>query len=920
MMIKGIVISFFVFLLLSDYVHAPENTATTTCQAKIEVFDYNLIANKVALIKAISNKQGRITIFARGLSSTDIVRLKECGSTSPSDINNPPVTECVYRSGQENPSYSSGTNLPISYSGLLINYYAEITTASGEYKISDIKLARIGDQGYQNTFCADETHIVSFGGVETPGTLCNTPPSSSTCQIGYCGRVLSTAQCIYPPNCISNNALQTLISCPVGSAANQAGSSQISAGTQGETSNLQRTVNRLSASQSTGATRSNFYLSTRLNKASSEGSPAEYSSNEEISLDYELRNLGEAFNTNVCFFLEDSNHNIHDITSLIENKANEQYCNINSPNCPIRLNNIIIGNTNPQPDAKVTGNIFKYTFPASFPEGVYRIIAQLRDANAGCTPSNIDSISQFGRSFNYFRYRSNVQPTIPSVTTSIIEWIRTNPDTGPYGTIFILNVKFSNRLEGSNPVAMIQKDSRDIATVNLFDDGAHGDEGPNDNIYGNRWDSSGQPLGHYSILILIANSRRNEILEEFSILGNNCVEVFKGGDMNEKIDITFVSRGFTDSTDFRNQVEMHAGLRLGIDGSNDGIFNVEPFKSNKHKFNVYLVNQLLDDRSAAGNLFLQCPTDFSMILNRANFRSTVGHVSIVNDRGTSDYIRTTVHEFGHAIGELLDEYIEDGRSSPLVSINGRNCFSTAPIMPDRFDCAFRTCFSNDGCLANCNPPDNDCLRISCLSGDGCAVGCTPVDPDCGNGASCSKFDGCLANCNPSDPDCIQYGRSRCGNDGLCVFGCTPSDNDCEILCRAGNVCQVGCTPVDTDCGNGASCNEGDGCAGGSCFRAFGGEHCISNARWKELIGNGCNEEGVIDCEWGRDPNYNFEINCIEGCNYASENIFRPAYNTIMRYHHANPYSFGQANEKALCQSIKSRTGSAGGICTKYRLE
>ncbi|MBI2673523.1 hypothetical protein HYX19_04640 [Candidatus Woesearchaeota archaeon] len=898
---------------------------TATCQTRIDVFDYSLIVNKIARIKAIANKPGRISIFVEGLGPN---ALKVCND----------ATECSYLSGSENPAYPNGVNLPIHYAGTTVRYYAELVTSTGERISSSIKEARIGDQLYQNNFCADENSIVLYGGANTPGARC-TYAQSGQCNPGYCKRTSpNQVVCDYPNNCVNNDALRTLIPMCQGSLVRAATVDGGSVSQVSPSGTAQVANQNIGLRQQPVTTQGTLSFSMNLNRPDSSASPAQYSSGDALIWNFRLNNQGPSFNTDVCFFLKDSNNNYHDITRIIVDKANEQYCNNINPQpeyCSIRLNNRQIGTTNQE----VTGQIVTYTFPNTWGAGTYQLTAQLRNPNVGCSNpdgSIINSVP-IATSTNYFTYTRNTgggvtqppaqQPTTPTIPSTInnpsnnLEWIRTTPDTGPLGTIFVLNAKFSNRLEGSNPIAVVQKDGRDIATVNLFNDGAHGDEGPNDNIYGNTWDSSGQPLGRYSILILIGNSRRNDILKEFSILGNNCVEVFKGGDMNEKIDITFASRGFADSTDFRNQVEMHAGLRLGIDGSNDGLFNVEPFKSNKHKFNVYLVNQLLDDRSAAGNLYLQCPTDFSMLLDRNNFRSTVGHVSIVNDRGTSGYIRTTVHELGHAIGELADEYVEDGRSSPLVTINGRNCFSVAPIMPDRFDCALRTCFSNDGCLANCNPPDPDCLgRISCLSGDGCAVGCTPIDPDCGNGASCNNFDGCLANCNPPDPDCMRGGLARCGSDESCVFGCTPPDNDCETLCRSGNVCQVGCTPIDPDCGNGASCNQGDGCAGGSCFRAFGREQCISNARWKELIGNSCNEEGVIDCEPFRDPNYNLEINCIEGCNYALENIFRPAYNTIMRYHYINPYSFGQANEKALCQNIKSRTGSAEGICTRYRLE
>jgi predicted Zn-dependent protease with MMP-like domain len=71
------------------------------------------------------------------------------------------------------------------------------------------------------------------------------------------------------------------------------------------------------------------------------------------------------------------------------------------------------------------------------------------------------------------------------------------------------------------------------------------------------------------------------------------------------------------------------------------------------------------------------------------------------------------------------------------------------------------------------------------------------------------------------------------------------------------------------------------------------EECLESSQWVDFIGNGCGEEGIIDCEEG-DEYYNLEIGCYEGCSW--ENVFRSARKTIMRTTPTEPYSFGKWNE------------------------
>ncbi len=102
------------------------------------------------------------------------------------------------------------------------------------------------------------------------------------------------------------------------------------------------------------------------------------------------------------------------------------------------------------------------------------------------------------------------------------------------------------------------------------------------------------------------------------------------------------------------------------------------------------------------------------------------------------------------------------------------------------------------------------------------------------------------------------------------------------------------------------------------------ENCEQNVKWNNLYGNGCGEDGVVDCctnnelkiadgglrciEGEENENFNLEIGCFEGCSKYSQKIFRSAFNTIMRYHGGDPYSYGKWNEQLIQQKLDDYTG------------
>ncbi len=109
------------------------------------------------------------------------------------------------------------------------------------------------------------------------------------------------------------------------------------------------------------------------------------------------------------------------------------------------------------------------------------------------------------------------------------------------------------------------------------------------------------------------------------------------------------------------------------------------------------------------------------------------------------------------------------------------------------------------------------------------------------------------------------------------------------------------------------------------------DRCLERAGWKNFMGNGCGEDGTIDCISDYNPSSeeikctkkgkacHIEIGCFEGVRGYDKDGFRPTYNSIMRDHETavkdnTPRAFGLVNERIICDRIEKGTGSAGGIC------
>lgn len=166
-------------------------------------------------------------------------------------------------------------------------------------------------------------------------------------------------------------------------------------------------------------------------------------------------------------------------------------------------------------------------------------------------------------------------------------------------------------------------------------------------------------------------NNNNECVRGYVCQSNRCIESRGCKLINEglyrdpisvnNIDLLFIGEGLS-SYDEVEQI-----TNKMIYGA-DSLFETEPFKSNKNKFNIWvmpsppiritqLTNEEIDFIDASN-----CPNaDVKILLSDRNFRSyaegTMSNTCIISIANTDfENKRTLTHEFGHCFGDLWDEY------------------------------------------------------------------------------------------------------------------------------------------------------------------------------------------------------------------------------------------------------------------------
>ncbi len=350
----------------------------------------------------------------------------------------------------------------------------------------------------------------------------------------------------------------------------------------------------------------------------------------------------------------------------------------------------------------------------------------------------------------------------------------------------------------------------------------------------------------YAAFMFEGKLYQEEIGQFIIDLEEHCLEVIpnhNNPDDESRMNIVFVGLGYSNIVVFKEYVDMS----VSFDEEGYGIFSLEPFKSNKDKFNLWYVDRLDDlegcksigtssrslncqnvegTRTRARKLSSICHFSnkvTSSLLN-AIFRSHAGwdlsetsFIETDNIEKNEKNTRIVIHEFGHLYGHLMDEYfhVMGNPSSDVYDREFRemNCFSKGLLGEKDSDCEHELnyCIEDEYCVLGCDPIDIDCIiDPSCNEGDGCSnYECEIPDPDCNNkkiatieaGDLCVKEE--VEESDIRDPDCS---KNDCNEDGICISFCIENgerglDPDCLIkTCNEGNGCVVGCVNPDIDCG------------------------------------------------------------------------------------------------------------------------
>ncbi len=155
----------------------------------------------------------------------------------------------------------------------------------------------------------------------------------------------------------------------------------------------------------------------------------------------------------------------------------------------------------------------------------------------------------------------------------------------------------------------------------------------------------------------------------FCIQKSGCINILKNGDSDKHIDVAFVGDGYNNNDELKKDVL----IIIDYEGKANGMMSVEPFNSNKDKFNFWIIKA--DDSIPFDNNFkgpnrgksleiaAECTiSDYSVVLSKKRFRSYAffsgdAYLSL-GSYPSSRWGRLMLHEFGHSFGQLADEYVE----------------------------------------------------------------------------------------------------------------------------------------------------------------------------------------------------------------------------------------------------------------------
>jgi hypothetical protein len=380
---------------------------------------------------------------------------------------------------------------------------------------------------------------------------------------------------------------------------------------------------------------------------------------------------------------------------------------------------------------------------------------------------------------------------------------------------------------------------------------------------------------HTNLRVLDGKEFPTPSLKSFSNLNNL-------NDPN-RFNLIFVMIGekWNSLTSFEREEQLKKIISTSLDG-NVGLYNVEPYKSNKEKFNILYSDNVFLINEKTPNYLGSYLTDETIELSSGYQKFRLG-IDLPNTK-----------------------FIIIERDNSFFPASGNLCDKTDSILLYNFPESFELCLNNGYTIDKCYTILGIDRFILHELGHYLAWLGEEYETD-------NLFD---------ETDYIKLWGFNL-NDGLVGDIAYYSPYFTSDFCSKNEWNTYICNPSDKVV-----------------------KECIQNAGWKDLIGNGCGKDGVIDCDKS-DPNYPLEVTCQYSNagwpkSILSANLIKPTKVSLMdeRNKLYDKYIFipgkalifydtsipnkdrlyGQVNERQICRYIKGITGSVGGICNQLCLD
>ncbi|MBS3109176.1 hypothetical protein J4227_01450 [Candidatus Woesearchaeota archaeon] len=184
-----------------------------------------------------------------------------------------------------------------------------------------------------------------------------------------------------------------------------------------------------------------------------------------------------------------------------------------------------------------------------------------------------------------------------------------------------------------------------------------------------------------------------DITSENRRSGDDCTNVHYSGDPEKKLDIVVIPANYGNIDDFIADSDSYISELRGHEffgGYNDKMnyFRVEDIEA----LSCNAQNRIIKcDESVVNSLASHCPNDFVLVIYNEGFLGTARSSSIMNlvKVTTRDRSSVILHELGHAIGNLAEEYEDEAYYSqypgydpadyPNCDYSGCNKWSINPV-------------------------------------------------------------------------------------------------------------------------------------------------------------------------------------------------------------------------------------------------